>query len=126
MTVVIGTSTELVRAVVAFDAPAVAKDGRSWPTAPLDDAEFGLLLAQASNERITGHLCHAIERGALPATGEQRAHAARAHRDALVVDVVLERAMVKAVDDLERAGIDVRVLKGAVIAHTVYPAPELR
>src|SRR4051794_510541 len=126
MTAVVDTSTTLLRAVASFGAPFVATDVFPWPSAPLERAQFATLLVDAARERVTGHLCNAIDEGALVATDEQRDDAAAAHREALVVDLVLERALLKAVDDLELAGIDVRVLKGTAIAHTVYPAPELR
>jgi hypothetical protein len=126
MTAVTSTSTGLLRAIASFDAPAVATAQFAWPPEPLGRAAFRTLLVDVARERVTGHLCAAIERGAVPTTDVQRADAARAHRAALVVDLVLERALLTAIGDLERAGIDVRVLKGAAIAHSVYPAPELR
>jgi hypothetical protein len=126
MTAVADTSTDLLRAIASFGAPGVPAEGFAWPSAPLGRAAFGTLLLEAVHERITGHLCNAVERRALAVSEAQRAEAVRAHQDALVVDLVLERALLKAVEDLERAGIDARVLKGAAIAHTVYQAPELR
>jgi putative nucleotidyltransferase-like protein len=126
MTAVTGTSTELLRAIASFDAPAVTGERFAWPSAPLGAAAFATLLVDVARERVAGHLCAAIEGGALPATDAQRTDAVHAHQATLAVDLVLERALLTAVDDLERAGIDVRVLKGAAIAHTVYPAPELR
>jgi hypothetical protein len=126
MSTVTGTSTELLRAVASFDAPAVATERFAWPSQPLGQAAFATLLADVAGERVAGHLCAAIERGALPANDTQRTAAAHTHQAELVVDLVLERALLTAVDDLEHAGIDVRVLKGAAIAHTVYPRPELR
>jgi hypothetical protein len=126
MTVAAGTSLDLLRAVASFGAPAVVPDRFGWPVAPLVPERFATLLSRVVDERVTGHLCNVIEHGALAVTQDQRAAAAHAHRDALVVDLLLERALLGAVGELERAGIDVRVLKGAAIAHTVYAAAELR
>jgi putative nucleotidyltransferase-like protein len=126
MTVVEDSSVELLRAVASFGAPGVDPERFAWPGAPLDRAPFTTLLVDAVRERVTGHLCNAIDSDVLEVSDEQLAEVDRAHQDALVVDLVLERALLEAVDDLERAGIDVRVLKGAAIAHTVYDAPELR
>lgn len=48
------------------------------------------------------------------------------HERALALDLLLEWLLLRTVHALEEDGIPTRVLKGASVAHTVYPSPALR
>jgi hypothetical protein len=93
---------------------------------PMIDAAWQALLQDACRQRITGHLVDAIDAGVLPASEHQCADAAAAHRDALALDLVLDRLLVQTSTRLQCEGIDHRALKGAALAYGVYPKPELR
>ena len=96
------------------------------PQETLDGAAWHRLLEEAVRQRITGHLALALEEDAFAATDSQRTAASEAHERALGLDLLLERLLVASVGELQRAGIPVRVLKGAALAHTVYRFPSLR
>jgi hypothetical protein len=68
----------------------------------------------------------AHEDGAFALSHAQRDALAAAHEGALALDLALERLLLDTVTRLERAHLDVRALKGAAVAHTVYAAPGLR
>jgi hypothetical protein len=96
------------------------------PSQPLDDATYRSVLGDAAHQRITGHLVHALADGAFAATAGQRAAALEVHEAALGLDLRLERLLVGAVSELDRAAIATRVLKGPAVAHAIYRDPGLR
>jgi hypothetical protein len=109
--------------VAAFGLPVTP---RPIASAPLDRAAWETLVDDAIVRHVTGHLVAALDAGAFAATDEQRQSAIDAHREALAIDLLLERRLVGTVQRLRAAGIDVRALKGAAFAHTVYLDPALR
>ncbi|MGH8985343.1 MAG: nucleotidyltransferase family protein [Acidimicrobiia bacterium] len=113
----------LLRGIAAY---GLRGSSLSLPYHSLDDATCSGVLADAARQRVTGHLVHALEDGAFAATAAQQAAAMRVHEAALGLDLRLERLLVAAVSDLDRAGIPSRVLKGPAVAHMVYPDPSLR
>ncbi len=96
------------------------------PTHRLDTADATALLGTARRDRLTGAAFAAIAQDVLVVPQHLVASFAEAHRAAAVLDVRLEHLLVAAVHDLVDAGIDVRALKGAAIAHSTYPDPALR
>jgi hypothetical protein len=95
------------------DAPVV---GGSWYS----------LVRDAQGQRITGHLVRALADGALRGPDTHWEQACAAHREALGVDLVLDRLLVATSTRLRAVGIEHRALKGAALAYGVYPTPELR
>jgi hypothetical protein len=96
------------------------------PETPLDDAEFDVLLAASTSQRLTGALTSSIASGRLPATEAQAERASDAHFDALCHCLELESVLLHVVGELTAAGIDNRVLKGSAAAHLDYPDPAQR
>jgi len=118
------TSTALLGgSIAAFGLPGATT---APAPAPLAEATFDELLACCVSERITGHLIAVLDAAALPATPTQRERAAHAHMRALARDLLLERLLVEVSSAFGAAGLEHRVLKGPVLAHTAYAAPELR
>lgn len=120
------TATEHDRSfalAVAAHGLAARDDARSRPLEPVG---FDDLLTVALRERMTGLLCRAIDDGAISASGEQRERARRAHEDALIRDLRLERLLARTSELLAHEGIAHCALKGPVLARTAYDAPELR
>ncbi len=114
--------TKDLLAVAAWGLPSA----RALPQQPLDRGAWRDLLEGVRHERLHGLLLAAVRSGGMPATDEQ-AH--NLHAEALHVaagDVEVERQLLAAADVLDAAGVDFRVLKGAAVAHTVYPDPFLR
>lgn len=118
---------------MTIDLGAVAAFG--LPGAPVlepaaggagDDEEWFSLLTTAANERATGFVFHAVASGALAVTDEQRAALQRVHELELADCLRLEALLVLVGDELDRRGIEWRVLKGPAFAHRWYGAPEWR
>ncbi|HEX5613920.1 MAG TPA: nucleotidyltransferase family protein [Acidimicrobiia bacterium] len=93
---------------------------------PLAEPEWSALLAAAVDERVVGHLRAAIDGGAVAVTDEQRRAVTAAHERLLAIDLVLERLLGGVTTALRDVGIEHRVLKGPVLAHTVYADPARR
>ena len=95
-------------------------------TMPLTDESWTQLLRDCHRQRLLGHLCAMVVSGALPATESQKGEATAWDLQVLGHQARLDRLLVDAVDVLDEAGIDHRVLKGPALARTAYPRPEAR
>jgi hypothetical protein len=85
------------------------------------------LLSTLTLERLTGLATAAAEAGWLTLPNRQTEEELReAQLNAMLWALTLERRLVMVAGVLENAGIDAVVLKGAVLAHTVYPDPSWR
>lgn len=93
---------------------------------PLDAARWSRLLAFAALQRLQPQLARAVWSGALPATADQRAEAAGAHRRAMATVLLLDRALLDVADRFERARVRFVVLKGAAVAHLDHADPAAR
>jgi hypothetical protein len=93
---------------------------------PPDAATWMRLLRDVRRLRLSGLLQSAIADEVLAVTDEQRQAANELHLTACVSALTLERALLRLTDTLERAGIDVVVLKGTAAAHLLYPDPTVR
>jgi Uncharacterised nucleotidyltransferase len=97
-----------------------------WPSAPLTDVDWRLLLRRVREERLAGLLVRALERGTLPVTEEQVSQARTEHFDGVCRVLMLETGALQVVRLLSAAGVTPRVLKGAAVARLDYPDPDLR
>ena len=121
----------VARQVAVFGLPGQGTPGSQgagggMPSQPLDEVEWRELIALVRRLRLTGFLQAALVADALPVTEEQRRHAAEFHLAACITALQLERRLLILVDELQRAGIEVVVLKGAAAAHLLYPEPAVR
>lgn len=111
-------------------ASRIAAFGLVGPTqeqVSVDDAGWSPLLSTLTLERLTGLATAAAEAGWLSLPGRQAEEELReAQLNAMLWSLGLERRLVAVADVLDEAGIEVVVLKGAVLAHTVYPDPSWR
>ncbi|MGH9247607.1 MAG: nucleotidyltransferase family protein [Acidimicrobiales bacterium] len=119
--------------MLAVDAfvPAVAASGLAGsriavPTRPLESSEWTPLLAAVRAQRLTGMLARTLANGAFPVTPAQRDDVRRAEMEAARVALFLDRVLIDVSDRLRAAEIEHRVLKGAALAHTMYPDPAMR
>ena len=104
----------------------VVESPRPVAVAPLTNHEWADFFSTVRSDRLEGVLAEAVVRGKLAVTDEQWRGACEAANAAAALAVRLERRLLAATGLLEANGIAYRVLKGAAVAHTVYPDPALR
>jgi hypothetical protein len=104
----------LVAAVFAHDLPGCAVH---LPTEPLEPAAWTSVFESVHAQRGDALLAWAIHDGHWPATPAQRQAALTANQRNMALAVLLERELADLADDADRAGIDLRVLKGPASAH---------
>jgi len=97
-----------------------------FPDEVLADAEWAALLTGVRAQRLTGFLSAAVAEGVFPTTNDQYDQTVDAHLEAMGLALRLERLLLRLATRLGEAGIDLRVLKGAAVAHRLYPDPSLR
>jgi Uncharacterised nucleotidyltransferase len=98
----------------------------AFPDGVLDDDVWDAVFSEVYRQRLTGHLVHAIDDGALTVKDTQEAAALDVHERALALALVLEQLLLTTMRRLDRRGVAARVLRGPAVAHTVYPEPGLR
>ncbi|MCO8127450.1 nucleotidyltransferase family protein [Acidimicrobiia bacterium EGI L10123] len=91
----------------------------------LPDDEWHRLVREARTERLIGLLAAAVGE-CTDLSDERREQVSVIESEWALHTLRAERAMLEAVDLLDRAGIPQRVLKGSVFAHAYWPAPHLR
>jgi hypothetical protein len=96
--------------------PAHSIATHAWPT----------FLATLYDQRLTGFAVAAAEEGLLTLSSEQAEELLERHRDAMLQVLALERHLVTLSGALEDAGVEMVLLKGSALAHTVYPDPAWR
>lgn len=108
-------------------ARALHEEGFAWP-ATADERFHATLLERARHHRIAGLLVHRLRPtpawNALPAG--TRAALEGDLRRSVAVDLIRATDLRDLHHALRGAGLPVLLLKGAALAHTHYPAPQLR
>jgi hypothetical protein len=84
------------------------------------------LIATLYDQRLTGFAVAAAEEGGLSLSSGQAEELLDRHRDAMLQVLALERHLVTLSVALEDAGVEMVLLKGSALAHTVYPDPSWR
>jgi hypothetical protein len=97
-----------------------------WPGGPVAPEAFERVVQIALNQRLLGVLAQAVTEGAFDVLPEQRERLAGHHTRWLAHSLGLERLLLEVVERFASAGIEVRVLKGAALAHLVYADPSWR
>jgi Uncharacterised nucleotidyltransferase len=113
-------------AAVLVRAAASGLDANGRPPLVLTDDRAGAVVAAAARQRLTGHLAAAIDAGDVQASTAVRQAVADAHRTAIRWVLHLEQVLLEVVDVLAAERIDVQVMKGPVVARTIYPQPGIR
>jgi Uncharacterised nucleotidyltransferase len=96
------------------------------PPVPLADEAWASLIEGVHRERLSGFLLAAIDNEPSMVTESQREAATELHLESMVTVVLLERSMLMAVEVLESAGVQPRVLKGSAVAHLDYAEAAMR
>jgi len=92
---------------------------------PVGDA-WDELWADARDERAVAAVAQAVHEDRVHGTVLQRDTIVQAHEDAMRACVRLERVALDVIGDLDAAGIETRMLKGAATARLDYPNPSWR
>jgi hypothetical protein len=116
-------TTTLVRRIAAFGLPGA---DHHPPPPVMATEEWDLLLSTLESRRITGFALAAAESGWLELTADQAESLLKAHRQAMLSPLAVERGLLEISAELDGAGVDFVVLKGPALAHTVYPDPSWR
>lgn len=116
-----GSAERLLGQVAAWLLPGAVPLDR-----PAGGAEAMELVDRAIGARMVGPLVLAVEHGGLWLPDDQRARLAAAHEAAMQWCLHLEQRLLEVVDQFDRAGIDVMVIKGPAVAHLDEPDPALR
>ena len=88
--------------------------------------EWLVFLSTLYQQRLTGFAVAAAEEGSLNLASGQAEELLDRHRDAMLQVLALERHLVTLSEALEEAGVEMVLLKGSALAHTVYPDPSWR
>jgi len=87
----------------------------------ISQVDWLLLLPALSQQRLTGFAVAAAEAGSLTLSSGQAEELLERHRDAMLQVLALERHLVTLSAALEDSGVEMVLLKGSALAHTVYP-----
>ena len=93
---------------------------------PLADPDWETFFTLVKRQRLTGFLAEATRADSFAMTPHQRDELFEVHGFLVRRVLLLESVLVEVVRHLEALGIGHRVLKGAALAHTVYPDPAVR
>ena len=110
------------RAIVGQGLP---REREPEPCRP-DDATWREVFSRVMWERVSGLALAAVVAGWLEATDRQVDDLLGLHRDAMSWSLSVERKLVRLAEAFDAEGIEFAALKGASVAHTVYPDPSLR
>jgi hypothetical protein len=111
-----------LRAVAAYGLPGAPR----LPGEPLADDRFAALLLSCEPHRLLGFMGAAARCGDLQLRDGQRDRLEEFLQSWLANALRVEALLLGAVEVLDAAGIEHRVLKGVALAHTVYPDPAWR
>ncbi len=96
------------------------------PAEPLAPDPWRTLVATAEKDRLVDHLASAAASGHLALTDAQHRELAQREERWQAHALAMERLLLRVADHLESDGVELRVIKGPALAHTVYPEPALR
>jgi Uncharacterised nucleotidyltransferase len=111
-----------LRAVAAYGLPGAPR----LPGEPLADDTFAGLLLSSERHRLLGLMGAAARCGDLRLQDGQRNQLEELLQSWLANALRVEALLLGAIEVLDAAGIEHRVLKGVALAHTVYPDPSWR
>lgn len=119
-------SDRIANAVAARFLPSDLTSSHRLPHRPVAAIDWHAALGTLIRHNLTGFAVDLADDGDLVLSPSQRQGLLEHHRLVVMRVLWLERVLVETVGQLEEIGVDVRVLKGASLAHTVYPNPQLR
>lgn len=90
------------------------------------EGAWGRALTGLLREKLTGIAAAALGVGALKLSDMEAAELLERQEGAMVHALELERRLLRLCEAFDAAGVDVLVLKGPAVAHTMYPDPSWR
>ncbi|MEM7142985.1 MAG: nucleotidyltransferase family protein [Actinomycetota bacterium] len=105
--------------LAAFGLPGAGRVGD--PPMSIADALFG-----AGRHKLIGVFAAAVAEGGVALGPDDIGQLAHAHEGTMRESLLLEEMLLDAIEVLDDAGVDHRVLKGAALAHTVHADPAER
>lgn len=96
------------------------------PPPSASDLGSVILMAELVDQRLTGLAAAAAQDGRLPLERNQATALSDKHREAMMWALDVERMLMTIDEAFGDAGIEYLVLKGASLAHALYPDPSLR
>lgn len=112
--------------VLARVATVGLTDASALVAEPMPPDEWGPLSVQVVVERLEGLLAAAVANGSLPVSGYQLDGVRRLGLARARTDLLLERETLRAIQVLQAADVDLRLLKGSAWAHSAYTDPVRR
>lgn len=117
------TQRHVQRLVAGLGLPGTAGEAESYALAGLEWRRF---FGMVGRQRLNGLALAAVEAGQLDLADWQLQSLLELQREAMIRALTLERTLVSLAASFESAGLDVIVLKGPALAHTLYPDPAWR
>jgi len=93
---------------------------------PTDAVDVGALLGECEGERLVGLLARAVRDGRITLSDAEHDEVEGVYLGWLTHALRAERLLLAVTLELDRAGIETRVLKGAALSHTAYRDPSDR
>lgn len=117
----VGPIRSFLRRLASFGLPGT-------DAAALDVSEklWARALAPLEWEKLSGLAVAAMQAAALSLPEQQARALLDWHREAMLHALRLERHLLRLGEAFEEAGVDIVVLKGPAVAHTMYPDPSWR
>jgi hypothetical protein len=112
----------LARAIAGFGLESV----RQPEPTTVPDEVWPRLLSRVRAEGLTGLAVESVDSGWLELADDQAAMLLAVHRSAMTWCLLVERKLIGLAEAFDSQGIGFAVLKGASIAHTMYPEPSAR
>ncbi|HEX6207427.1 MAG TPA: nucleotidyltransferase family protein [Actinomycetota bacterium] len=110
-----------LRELASFGVPGGPSDPLAVPDGGWPRALSGLV-----RERLTGIAAAALKEGALKLSEEEEAELLDRQQEAMCHALALERELLRLARAFADAGVELIVLKGPAVAHTIYPDPSWR
>lgn len=114
---------EIARRVAAYGLSGPASFGEPFDIA---ESQWKEALGCITGERLIGLAAAAMRDGWLTCPDGLESQLIERHRSAMLWALNLERTLLRLVQALHRSEVEVVVLKGPALAHSIYPSPALR
>lgn len=113
----------LARRVASF---GLSDEGSERLALSVPEESWSVLLVTLAQQRLTGLAVAGAEQGWLRLSSAEVEELLGRHRDAMLQALALERMLITLSGAFEEAGVEMVVLKGPALAHTIYPDPSWR
>lgn len=120
------TSHNVEQLVQAIAAHRLSTHADSVEPVSIPDEHVAAVVAAVQQHRLSGVAVRALKEGGVSASDETESKLVSLHDETMGQTLRVEIMAVRVSELLANAGITHRILKGAALAHTVYPDPSER